>query len=101
MESFTIQVERLHGYVEQIREHLLQIREMYQTQVDIQQNRVITFLTVVTTIFLPLTLITGWYGMNFSNMPELGWKYGYLIIIVLAIEVLLAEICYLKKKKML
>lgn len=74
---------------------------MYQTQVDIQQNRVITFLTVVTTIFLPLTLITGWYGMNFSNMPELGWKYGYLIIIVLAIEVLIAEICYLKKKKML
>ena len=78
---FTRRVERLHGFVEQILEHLVQIREMYQTQVDIQQNRVMTLLTVVTTIFMPLTLITGWYGMNFSFMPELGWKYGYLGII--------------------
>ena len=98
---FTHRVERLHGYVEQIREYLLQIREMYQTQVDIQQNKVVTFLTVVTTIFLPLTLITGWYGMNFYNMPELGWKYGYLCIIVLSLIILAIEIWYFRKKKML
>lgn len=98
---FTHRVERLHGYVELMREHLLQIREMYQTQVDIEQNRIITFLTVITTIFLPLTLVTGWYGMNFEHMPELGWKYGYLIIIVLSVSVVLAEIHYCKKRKML
>lgn len=98
---FTHRVERLHGYVEMMREHLLQIREMYQTQVDIEQNRIVTFLTVITTIFLPLTLVTGWYGMNFVHMPELGWKYGYLIIIVLSVIVVVAEIHYCKKRKML
>lgn len=98
---FTHRVERLHDYVEMMREHLLQIREMYQTQVDIEQNRIVTFLTVITTIFLPLTLVTGWYGMNFANMPELGWKYGYLIIIILSAIVLLAEVRYCKKRKML
>lgn len=98
---FTHRVERLHGYVEMMREHLLQIREMYQTQVDIEQNRIVTFLTVITTIFLPLTLVTGWYGMNFVHMPELGWKYGYLIIIILSIIVVVAEIHYCKKRRML
>ena len=38
------------------------------------------FLTVVTTIFMPLTLITGWYGMNFSNMQELKMPYGYVTV---------------------
>ena len=98
---FTHRVERLHGFVEQIREHLVQVREMYQTQVDIQQNRVMTLLTIVTTIFMPLTLITGWYGMNFSFMPELEWKYGYLGIVILSITILIVEIWYFKKRKVI
>lgn len=98
---FTHRVERLHNYVEMMKEHLLQIREMYQTQMDINQNRIVTFLTVITTICLPLTLVTGWYGMNFIHMPELGWRYGYLIIILVSIIVLLVEIRYCKKRKML
>jgi magnesium transporter len=55
--------------------------------------------TVVTTIFLPLTLIVGWYGMNFTTMPELGWSFGYVYVILLSIIV--AIICYIffKKKK--
>lgn len=97
---FTHRVERLHNYVEMMKEQLLQIREMYQTQMDINQNRIVTFLTVITTICLPLTLVTGWYGMNFIHMPELEWKYGYLIIILVSVLVLLAEIHYCKKKKM-
>ncbi len=42
-----------------------------------------SILTVVTTIFLPLTLIAGWYGMNFPGMPEFEWKYGYPAVIVI------------------
>ena len=41
-------------------------------------NRIMTVLTIVTVIFMPLTLIAGWYGMNFVYMPELKWRYGYL-----------------------
>ena len=94
-------VERLHNYVETIREYLQQIREMYQTQIDIHQNRIMSILTIVTTLFLPLTLITGWYGMNFPNMPEFGWKYAYPAVIIVSILVIILEIIYFKKKKML
>ena len=61
-------VERLHDHVELLREYLVQIRELYQSLIDVQQNKVMSILTVVTTIFLPLTLIAGWYGMNFPNI---------------------------------
>ena len=73
--------ERLHNHVEMLREYLIQIRELYQSRTAEQQNRIMTMLTVITTIFLPLTLIAGWYGMNFPNMPELHWRYGYAVVI--------------------
>ena len=93
--------ERLHDHVEMLREYLLQLRELYQSQVDLQQNRVMSILTVVTTIFLPLTLIAGWYGMNFPGMPEFEWKYSYPAVIVISILIIVLEILYFKKKKML
>ena len=49
--------------------------------------------------FLPLTLLTGWYGMNFTGMPELSWRYGYLSVIIAAAIIVAAEIIYFKKKK--
>ena len=55
--------------------------------------------TAVTTIFFPLTVIVGWYGMNFKNMPELYWKYGYLFVIVLSIVVVTVITLIVKKKK--
>lgn len=94
-------VERLHDYVELLREYLVQIRELYQSLIDVQQNKVMSILTVVTTIFLPLTLIAGWYGMNFPNMPEFGWEYAYPVVIVVSICIIAGEIIYFKKKKML
>ena len=56
------------------------------------------FLTVVTTIFLPLTLITGWYGMNFSHMPELSLPWAYPAIIALSALILLVEILFFRRK---
>ena len=79
----------------------MQLRELYQSEQGARQNRTMEILTVVTTIFLPLTLLTGWYGMNFVNMPELTWKYGYIAVIAVAAAMVIAEIIYFKKKKLL
>lgn len=93
--------DRLHDHCERLREYLLQIRELYQSQIEVRQNKIMTFLTVVTTIFLPLTLIVGWYGMNFPDMFALRWRYGYPAVILISVGVVAAEIIYFHKKKML
>lgn len=98
---YTRRTERLHSHTERLIEYLLQIRELYQSQLASQQNKIITFLTVVTTIFLPLTLIAGWYGMNFPNMLAFKWEYGYLAVVILSVVLIAAEIIYFKKHKML
>mgnify|MGYP004608939363 FL=1 len=98
---FSNRAERLHDHVEMLREYLVQIRELYQSLIAVKQNQVMSILTVVTTIFLPLTLIVGWYGMNFPNMPEFGWKYAYLAVIIVSITVVVIEVIYFKRKKML
>lgn len=82
-----------------LRESAEQAREAYQAQIDIEQNNVMKIFTVLTAIFLPLTLLVGWYGMNFQYMPELGWKYGYVYVI--GLSVVTCVICFVlfKKKK--
>jgi magnesium transporter len=64
-----------------------------------KMNEVMKTLTVVSVFFMPLTFIVGVYGMNFENMPELHWKYGYFFIIGLMILLLLGMVYYFKKKK--
>ena len=98
---FACRAERLHDHVEMLREYLVQIRELYQSLIDEEQSKVMSILTVVTTIFLPLSLIAGWYGMNFSNMPEFHWKYAYPVVIIVSIVTIVLEIVYFRKKKML
>ena len=92
-------VEQLQNHVHLIRENVLQIRELYQSIQDARQNKIMAVITIVTTIFLPLTLITGWYGMNFVYMPELQWRYGYFAVIMISLIIVIAEIIYFKKKK--
>ncbi|MGI6007069.1 MAG: CorA family divalent cation transporter [Ruminococcus sp.] len=99
--NYTRHMDRLLDYVHLLREYAMQMKELYQSLIDARQNRVMSFLTVITTLFLPLTLLTGWYGMNFVNMPELDWKYGYLTVILVAAALIIIEIVYFKKKKML
>lgn len=91
-------VSRLHSYTENIRENILQLHELYQAQIDISQNEIMTILTIVTTIFLPLSLLAGWYGMNFPNIPLLNWKYGYLAVILLTLTIIAVEVRYFRKK---
>ena len=56
-------------------------------------------LTVVTTLCLPLSLVAGWYGMNFAGMPELEWKYGYPAVIALSVVIVVICLWIMKKKK--
>lgn len=92
-------IGRLCSDVERISAYAMQIRDVHTSKVSMRQNQVMQTLTIVTAIFMPLTLMAGWYGMNFAFMPELTWRYGYLLAAVLAVVVVLAEIFIFKKKK--
>ena len=81
-------------------EYLDQIRQSYEAQVDIEQNGLMRFFTVVTSIFLPLTLIAGWYGMNLM-MPEFTWPYGYPFVIGLSVAIVAFMIWLFRRNKWL
>ena len=98
-EMYGRRTERLHNHVHLLQENVLQLRELYQSQQDARQNKIMGFLTVVTTLFLPLTLLTGWYGMNFKYMPELSSEYGYWTVMGVAILIVIGEITYFRKKR--
>ena len=92
---------RLDENASLLRESLAQVREVYQSTLDYELNRIMKIFTVITTIFLPLSLIAGWYGMNFVWMPELKWRYGYLWVIGLCISVVVICLFFFKRKKFL
>jgi len=89
--------ERLLRQVLNLKEYVVQVRESYQAQIDIEQNRLMKVFTLMTSIFLPLTLIAGWYGMNLQ-MPEFGWKYGYPVVIFVCLLVCVIWAIVFKKK---
>ena len=98
---FIDRASRLYDTSMSLRDYTMQLRDLYKAQLDLKQNRIMTVLTVVTTIFMPLTLIVGWYGMNFRYMPELEWHWGYPVIIILSIVIVVASLLFFKKKKWL
>ena len=100
-EIFTRRIERLSNNVQMLRELLSQAYEAHQSKLDYKLNKTMQFFTVVTTVFMPLTLIAGWYGMNFKNMPELSSPYGYLSVILVSVSVVVLLMLWFKKKKFL
>lgn len=92
---------RRHDTAVSLRDHTMQVRDLYNVQLDVRQNRIMTLLTVVTTIFMPLTLIAGWYGMNFKYMPEFEWRLGYPVVIGVSVLVVIFCLVLFKKKKWL
>ena len=93
------QVGRLQAEAQALREYGIQVRELFQAEIDIRQNRIMRILTIVTTIFLPLPLVAGWYGMNVVHKLELTWKYGYPAVIAVSVLVVLICLWIMKKKK--
>ena len=98
---FLSRMDRLCGTAASIRDYTMQIGDLSKEHLELKQNHIMTILTVVTTIFMPLTLITGWYGMNFRYMPELETEWGYPLVFGICILIIIGCLVYFKKKKWL
>ena len=98
---FTSRIERMRDETIAVSDHAIQIRDIYKAHLDIKQNRIMTVLTIVTTVFMPLTVIAGWYGMNFQYMPELTSKLGYPIVIIVSVLIVVVSLIVFKLKKWL
>ncbi len=94
--TLTDRADRLMSRTNHLLEYAQQVKEAYQAQIDARQNSNMQFLTVLSTIFFPLTLITGWFGMNFRDMP--GLDNGYPAVMVLSVVVIVICIIIFKKK---
>jgi len=100
----TVLGRRTDRYLQKVcslQELVAQLREAYQSQLAIQQNDLMRVFTIVTVLFLPLTLITGWFGMNFVNMPELQSEWGYPAIIAASILLVAGLLWFFRHKKWL
>ncbi|MFN3801519.1 magnesium/cobalt transporter CorA [Belliella pelovolcani] len=85
--------------LEMQRESITTLVEIFMTNISLKQNEVMKTLTIIATIFIPLTFIAGVYGMNFENMPELGWEYGYLSSWIFFLVVSSLMMYYFKRKR--
>jgi magnesium transporter len=72
---------KLTDMIESNREMTADLRDSYDSIRSSRMNMIMKTLTVITTIFMPLTFIVGVYGMNFHYMPELGWHWGYFTVL--------------------
>ncbi len=81
------------------RDFISSLVEINSSNMNNNLNHTMKILTVIATIFIPLTFVAGIYGMNFKNMPELSWHYGYFLILGLMLLIALGMFCYMKRKK--
>ncbi|GGH10034.1 magnesium/cobalt transporter CorA [Paenibacillus segetis] len=89
---------KLSEMIESDREMTADLRDSYISLNSNRMNGIMKTLTVITTVFMPLTLIAGIYGMNFINMPELDWKYGYFIVLIVMLGLSIWMILWFKKR---
>ena len=87
--------------VESFRDIVSGMLEIYLSSISNKMNAVMKVLTIIATIFIPLTFIAGVYGMNFKYMPELEWKWGYFIVLIIMALVAAVMLIYFKRKKWL
>ena len=107
--------ERTQLYLRDLYDHVIQVSEsidiqreliwglmdMYMTTISNRMNEVMKVLTIMATIFIPLTFIAGIYGMNFENIPELKFEYGYYALWGVLVVIFLAMLYYFKRKEWL
>lgn len=98
-------LDELHDHVLEVLEILEGQRELanslidlYYSRISMKTNDIIRILTVVSTIFIPLTFITGIYGMNFRYMPELQWRYGYPAVLTTMLVIAVGMLLYFRRK---
>lgn len=86
---------------ESVREMISGLLEIYLSSISNRMNEVMKVLTLIATIFIPLTFIAGVYGMNFKNMPETQWHYGYFMALGVMLIIALAMLKFFRNKKWL
>lgn len=87
--------------VEIYRDMLSSMLDIYLSTISNRMSEVMKMLTIISTIFIPLTFIAGVYGMNFKNMPELHWEYGYMLVLSVMLAIGLLMVGYFRKKRWL
>jgi magnesium Mg(2+) and cobalt Co(2+) transport protein (corA) len=106
LESTNVYLRDIYGHtiqvmdtVETLRDMTSGILEIYLSSVSNRMNEIMKMLTIVATIFIPLTFITGIYGMNFRYMPEIKWFWGYPIVLLGMLIIGIVMVIYFKRKK--
>lgn len=84
--------------VESLRDVLSGLMDLYITTLSNRMNEVMKVLTVMDSIFIPLTFIAGIYGMNFASMPELQWPWGYPVLLVVMTVIAAGLLLYFRQK---
>ena len=85
--------------IETYRDMLASMMDIYLSSLSIRLNEVMKVLTIIATIFLPLTFIVGVYGMNFHHMPELGWRWGYPLVWLVMAGIAAGMLVYFRRRK--
>ncbi len=93
--------DRLATRAETLKEYSLQLHELQQTRIDLKQNSIMQVFTIVTVLFAPLTLVTGWFGMNLSLIPGLDWPYMWAVLVAAALLCTGGLLAFFKWKKWL
>lgn len=102
--KLTIIVKDINSLLEHVRfsfDRLEYLQDTFLGFVNIDQNKIIKIFTIISVVFMPPTLIASVYGMNFKVMPELEWKYGYLVAVLLMLCSSLGILFYFRRKKWL
>jgi len=106
LESTNVYLRDIYGHTIQVMDTVETLRDMtsgmleiYLSSVSNRMNEIMKMLTIVATIFIPLTFITGIYGMNFRYMPEIKWFWGYPIVLLGMLIIGIVMLIYFKRKK--
>ena len=89
VDNVSKRVSRLFGDTSDLKNTVEHLQDAYSSYLDSNMNKTMKIFTVLTSIFFPLTIIVGWYGMNFQYMPEFAWKLGYVYVIILSVVTVL------------
>lgn len=92
----TVQIMEM---VETYRDTLNGLQDLYISEISFKMNQIMQVLTIITTIFVPLSFLAGLYGMNFDHMPELHFKYGYYVLLAVMFTIFIGLLFYFKKQK--
>jgi magnesium transporter len=87
--------------LESYRDITTSFMDLYVSSLSMRTNEIMRILTIISSIFIPLTFIVGLYGMNFANMPELHWAFGYPLVVVVMLTVAACMVAFFKRKKWL